>query len=620
MERAESQGHRLSSYASSSSTKHSPKTPKKSNEKLSTYSPMRDESLSPSHNLLPGYSYSSINSQQSKDQHPECFLRCTCNNSNYNSLKSAKSSTSGGDKLIQFTKISCDAATSPSRYSQKSPQEKARHLNKKILTSTNTSTSTISTKMTMYNELRISDDKKTVSKPNPSPKRLISTRNAATSPNLDLRKITAAKYFEISPKNPDVLAKTALEKSNSLGDSKPNRQLRTTRSLSPRPPVRHQHAIMVSDENDVVSVKVSPNEDFEIDGEEKKVIDNIYSQINSINCGTVKKHKAQSEQTSPNLGDFDTSFSYEKSNNKSASCLVYIPSDPWLKMSDIDGEIKKSSKEYSRKKLSKLSQETKSLSRSNIPIDDETNINDPWVWRKSSDDNSISKNNQNIMKRSPKQEIYRQTKSFSATKFEIADTGKIISLPLNDNNEKCAKINSSSSLSINRPKLQRCKSPIIIDDDFIISSTAQLTPIDSKKSYTYSNSNLSVNENEFSNYQNNQLSSSPRKDINLMIKDKSSLNSPNIQQNKSFLHVINPNLMQSRHSFSSISQKDDELQLNIRRLSEQIKHTSSNNNQSVSSADFTDYLNQFKYSEAKKTKTNNSSTKREPDSVLETTC
>jgi hypothetical protein len=55
-------------------------------------------------------------------------------------------------------------------------------------------------------------------------------------------------------------------------------------------------------------------------------------------------------------------------------------------------------------------------------------------------------------------------------------------------------------------------------------------------------------------------------DDNVKVKKKS--------QNQ-YLNVSNPNLLQPRHSFStSNSKKDDELTLNIRRLSEQIKHSS----------------------------------------------
>lgn len=90
----------------------------------------------------------------------------------------------------------------------------------------------------------------------------------------------AKKYFSFSPTrisayynfvatNADHLVeavskegKPALEKSNSTEHQKTSKSLRTTRSLSPRPPITHQHAITVSDENDVTSVKVSPNDDL----------------------------------------------------------------------------------------------------------------------------------------------------------------------------------------------------------------------------------------------------------------------------------------------------------------------------------------------------------------------
>lgn len=543
---AEGQGIRLSSYATSSN-KHSPKTPKKSTEKLSTHSSGKEDSLSP-HHLFSGHSYNSITSQ-TKEVHNDCILKCTCINSSYNSLKSLKSN---GEKIIKVSKISCDASTSPNRFSQRSP-----HINLRLITNKDGATS---------NELRLSDEKKITTKSTASPRRLIATRNAATSPGLEIRKQLSPKQnFELLPKSPDVSTKTLLEKSNSLGESKPSRPLRTTRSLSPRPPVRHQHAITVCDENDIVSVKVSPNEDF----------DEETNQQNQLNATGAKK-KAQSEQTSPNLSDFGTAFTYEScTNNKSTSCLVYVPSDPWLKMSDIE----KKSSTIGEKKVKVFTQETRSLSRGNLV---QLN-NDPWIWRKSTDLSPTANT-----KKSLKQEAYLQSKSFSITKFDLPDLGMMkISSNKKDKNNSCAKSN--------RPKLQRSKSPIIIDDDhtpFINDTTASCTC------------------NATESTQQNLLS--PRKDT--FNKEPAQAQRNN---NKSFLNVTNPNLMQTRHSFSSISQKDDELPLNIRRLSEQIK-----NNTTTTGADFTDYLNQFHCSEAQKAKqtatTRNSSKNSDP--VLETTC
>lgn len=595
---AESQGQRLSTYASSSSSsyphnpKNSPKTPKKSSttvttattgaaDKLSNRSSSKEESLSP-HRLISGYnSYTSINSPIAKENHTECVLKCTCKHSSYTSLRSPKQHGQGGvaacgtvyEKSVQkISKISCDAATSPNRFSHRSPQINMR------LNGSDASTA--------CNELRISDEKTITAKTNASPRRLIATRNAATSPGLDKRKQLNPKC-ELQPKSPDISVKTILEKSNSLGDSKPSRTLRTTRSLSPRPPVRHQHAITVCDENDIVSVKISPNEEFEEECEARFL---------------KKRYKAQSEQTSPNLSDLGTTFSYEnRANNKSTGCLVYVPSDPWMKMPDAEESAKPEKKK--RGKHGKFSPEVRSLSRGNlVPLND-----DPWIWR-NSPDSAASR------PRSPKQEIYRQAKSFSVTKFELADISKITKASAAAKSEKTSSAKNSS-----RPKLQRCKSPIVIDDE----SVPFLN--DSGRTCTC---NAAASAVDVGKQQQNLLS--PRKDIGN--KETASNNQNPLNCNtatKTFLNVTNSNLMQSRHSFSSISQKDDELQLNIRRLSEQIKKPSESTisgTSGPSGADFTDYLNQFRTVEAQKAKaaaaaiTSRNSTKNVPDAVLETTC
>ncbi|KAL5285435.1 hypothetical protein ACFFRR_007263 [Megaselia abdita] len=346
-------------------------------------------------------------------------------------------------------------------------------------------------------------------------KRSVSTRNAATSPNLDWRKISA-NDIRFPSKNGE----------SRKENKKPNKPLRTTRSLSPRPPVRHQHAIMVSDENDIISVKISPSEDTD---------------RNSLSTGTgavKKKIKSKSEHNSPNFYDNDSKFSYEAKvsiTNKSTGCLVYVPTDPWMKMSDLENR--------------------------------NFNKNDPWVSRP-----GLKKN--------------FGSKSFSNTKFDFSEKA----------------INS-----LNRPKLCRSKSPLHIDEDLPLSPSSPflsppppppITPPSFK------------NNNSLSPIRNSFLDVSPN----------------------------NVNMLQARHSFSSILQKDDELQLNIRRLSEQIKRKDSKPTGgsgniytgASSGADFTEYLQQFHSSEARKAKeeeissqtaTNiKSASSRNLDSVLETTC
>ncbi|XP_055922022.1 uncharacterized protein LOC129953178 [Eupeodes corollae] len=587
----------------------------------------------------------------------DCVPKCTCNSSTsgsggggvgignhnigprYSSLKSLKLNSGpngglvGGNGIMErkaasttAKKLSCDATTSPGRMHSKD------------------------TDMTALNELRKKSDeliKLATGRSIPSPRRVVATRNAATSPNLDMRKfgLTERKPKEVvaagvSANNSN--QKMALEKSNSLGEAKPTKQLRTTRSLSPRPPVRHQHAIMVSDENDIVSVKVSPNEDFELEngimtrmaemnvhamgGGETKNSATAPSGGGAGFGGVVKKkHKtSKSEQTSPNITDFDTKFSYNQTNNKSTGCLVYVPSDPWLKMSDLE-ECKVNSL-HKRKNLHKMSKETRSLSRGNI----EPLPADPWIWRKPPDSANGLPRTSTTIKKSPKKEVFRQAKSFSATKFELG---------------------GGEHTKSHRPKLQRCKSPLFIEDDF-------LPPPMSAPSSPF----LKAPENQFSpppppftatplppvppHYvcNNSPVTSPARNKSAVAVAVAVETQQPQQQAQRSFLDVVNPNLLQARHSFSSISQRDDELQLNIRRLSEQMRKTQAGSaaiiaTTTATGADFSDYLRQFRCSEAKKAAEAAAQFQQQPpppqpplhhpspkvtqtklDSMLETTC
>ncbi|XP_059610783.1 serine/arginine repetitive matrix protein 1 [Phlebotomus argentipes] len=291
----------------------------------------------------------------------------------------------------------------------------------------------------------------------PSPRAERATRNAATSPRLEVK-------HKASPlrENPN----RVLEKSNSLGEKKPSRVLRNTRSLSPRPPVKHQHAITVSDENDVVSVKLSPNDEF-VEEEAKKLAD------------PSPKKKTRSAHASPNLSDCG-GLAYEDrfANNRSTGCLVYVPSDPWLRLSD-EEEAMDTLRQGRKKKKDKKRVE-KAHSRPNILEGD-----DPWVWKGPSDAQA-------------RKNAYRQSKSLQSTAGEYSS---LKHLP----GKKDASL---------RPKLQRSKSPVLMMNDL------EETPV--------------------------------QKSANLSVAN----------------HLL------PRHSFSTTpTQRDDELQLNIRRLSEQMRHS-----------------------------------------------
>jgi hypothetical protein len=190
-------------------------------------------------------------------------------------------------------------------------------------------------------------------------------------------------------------------------------------------------------------------------------------------------------------------------NNRSTSCLVYVPSDPWTKQDGSKGKKKGGNR---MKKL----MDAKSLSRPDL-VDD-----DPWVLdetRKIKDENK-------------KSATYRNPHS------------------------KSLHIESKSGTA--RARLQRSKSPANVLED-------------NPKNPPTSPSNLSPSQKD-------PLSSlSPKLGYNLVPDERTSKS----KKKNQFLNVSNPNLLQPRHSFStSTPKKDDELTLNIRRLSEQIKYSS----------------------------------------------
>lgn len=393
-----------------------------------------------------------------------------------------------------------------------------------------------------------------------------------------------------------------LEKSNSLGESKPQKTLRTTRSLSPRPPVKHQHSIMVSDENDIISVKLSPNEEFDESREKRK----------EENCdeGVPVQKKAYSETTSPNLSDYGSlkleDNNVKNPNNRSTSCLVYVPSDPWTRMSSSNSTAAPTKKEMKAKKL-----ESKSFSKPNLEYLEDS---DPWVWR-----SNITLNERNIKK---KGSLPHQTKSLSSalsrdeldsrqsrlcqqrslTKFD-----KTLTIPGID-------LHFDARKKITRPKLQRSKSPAFYEEFF---QSEKEKPLNKDKSISSlkiekNTSNCNINGAKCTCYEATSLSrqhfsnnhhkcdhhsavhrsttsitsptskKQPSPKLSFPQSPKPKQGQKQLQQQqqqpelvKASLTVLNPNLLQPRHSFSTPSQKDDELQLNIRRLSEQMNKYSS---------------------------------------------
>lgn len=283
----------------------------------------------------------------------------------------------------------------------------------------------------------------------------------------------------LSPSKHETPTRGSLEKSNSLTESKPQKQLRTTKSLSPRPPIKHQHAITVSDEYNVVSLKVSPADDF----------DDVL----------IKDTRMDISDSSPEGVAGSLQLDDRHKNHRSTSCLVYVPSDPWTKMEPGKGRKKGGSR---MKKL----MDVKSLSRPDLVDDD-----DPWVFDES-----------------------RKIKDKKSATFR-------------NTHSKSLHVESKSGTA--RPRLQRSKSPVF--DEHL-------------KNPPSSPNNLLVLKDPLS-------SLSPKLGYHSVPDDKSN----KAKKKSQFLNVSNPNLLQPRHSFStSASKKDDELTLNIRRLSEQIKHSS----------------------------------------------
>ncbi|XP_053660699.1 nucleolar protein dao-5-like [Anopheles marshallii] len=430
--------------------------------------------------------------------------------------------------------------------------------------------------------------------------------STTTSPKVSPQKLTPMRTSE----------QRTLEKSNSLGDSKPPRLLRNTRSLSPRPPVRHQHSIMVSDENDIISVKLSPNEEYDDEAVKRAVgatvkleVENLTAPANG--CGTERAKK---------LGDCMKSAN----GNRSTSCLVYVPSDPWTRMSASNSPLP-SAKQQKSKTLDNSSK------LHGKPSLDFMKNSDPWVWR----------SNVNLPERLAKGGKKRaaglphQTKSLTNTvsrddsdvarhqsklcqQQSLGRFEKTLTIPGVDGGSFDAR------KKITRPKLQRSKSPSFYEDLFqpppagggaepnkspqtgslslgknkSVSSLkmeknasnlnlnghnsgTSTSGLVSNSNNTNHSSNTSVS-GSFSSYNGNgspttrkqpspKLSILPATTAVATLQQHSSSPAKHHQEaTKTSQNLLNPNMFQPRHSFSTPSQKDDELQLNIRRLSEQM--------------------------------------------------
>lgn len=366
-------------------------------------------------------------------------------------------------------------------------------------------------------EIKIRKDTQTIlSRPNESPrvtKQELSPKEHPSSGKLSRKKLLSPLKDESS--SPPM--RGSLEKSHSLTESKPQKQLRTTKSLSPRPPIKHQHAITVSDEYNVVSLKVSPAEDFD-----------------DVLITVTRKESAIS---SPEGMAESLQLHDHHKTHRSTSCLVYIPSDPWTKIEN--GKVKKKGGNRMKKLM-----DAKSLSRPDL-IDD-----DPWVFDES-----------------------RKINNKSAT--------------LRDTHSKPCHVESKSGTT--RPRRQRSKSPVL--DDRLKNPPSSPTYLSLKDPLSSLSPKLGYHS----------------------VPDE---NSNKGKKKSQYLNVSNPNLLQPRHSFStSASKKDDELTLNIRRLSEQIKHSSNYASYGNFSSTVSNVNTSPKPDEMEK-----KSSSLISDSLLETTC
>ncbi|XP_058169202.1 histone-lysine N-methyltransferase Suv4-20-like, partial [Anopheles ziemanni] len=455
------------------------------------------------------------------------------------------------------------------------------------------------------------------------------SRHVATSPMKHAPSPKVSPQKLTPQKTPDHQQQRTLEKSNSLGDSKPPRLLRNTRSLSPRPPVRHQHSIMVSDENDIISVKLSPNEEFEDDGSTRKV------PPPQKDSGGVYGKDAKSDppsMASEAGAGSSLQLNANSSTNRSTSCLVYVPSDPWTRMSASNSSSPASKQEKSKT----LDNSGKSYGKGSSRFDCMMKQTDPWVWRSNVNLPASGGGGGGSKGTGRKRNVLtHQTKSLTAsssTTNTSRDDCELPSLKLCQQ-QSLGRIEKTLTIpgvdgtvpgfnarkKITRPKLQRSKSPSFYEDFFqqppsggsgdsnkspssIAAKGKSPVPPPSKMEKNASNSTLNGHANNNNNNNNNGTSTSnsgsfssyngsgsptARKQPSPKLSFLSSTpQSPGKKLNhhhhqagggvtsdpmaKASLNLLAPNHLQPRHSFSTPSQKDDELQLNIRRLSEQM--------------------------------------------------
>ncbi|EDW83953.2 uncharacterized protein Dwil_GK18948 [Drosophila willistoni] len=288
-----------------------------------------------------------------------------------------------------------------------------------------------------------------------------------------------------------------------------------------------QQAIIVSDEHEN---NTSVNLGMPISGQCSRDLDN---HINRQQTFTISK----SEQTSPNNLDVNkTNFSYDKTN-RSTGCLAY-PTDPWIK-----------------KKETRLGSIAKLEKNISLPCSI-----DPWVKRQSSEGPLETSQAQ-------RKSRFQQIKSISSRKIELYSVSYDKSYFLEPQHKQAGGELSTMLSAPSSPQYLNAPDNIFMATNLISKQDSQV------KSASFSPGRRKEFQNPFTEPKHeappgiNPIKSNVYHDnptSNRLLKKETS--------NRNLLTVFHPSLSQARHSFSSLStQSTDELQLNIRRLSDQMR-------------------------------------------------
>ncbi|KAH8342088.1 hypothetical protein KR059_011514 [Drosophila kikkawai] len=331
-----------------------------------------------------------------------------------------------------------------------------------------------------------------------------------------------------SETNDEIKIKFSSEASNSCVDDPSKGCLQLKCAVSPKLSLHKsgfQQAIIISDESEI---RKSPRTASRNTKQLASSADNqFYRQLT---------HKmSKSEQTSPNNVEMDkANFLYE-TNNRSTGCLVY-PSDPWIKNADIKSSISPKAEKH---------------------LNLHHNI-DPWVRRQTQEEATVE-----VATRLPKKNIYRE-KSLSSINNKLLST--------RTEKSKCVK-----------PQLKHSKTAIDDPTDdhehvFLKEPGLLFAPF-SPQHRNSSHKAWSLDQSKSASYIPDKV-----KEISSPLPNH--VRKSVYQNNNSNLLCPNDLALHSRHSSLSIpTQSKEELPLNIRRLSEQIREPPLERNLSLSLSD-----------------------------------